>query len=176
MDPNSTNPNSGFSQIEDEQAVDIRLILARIISLWPYLIASVLVTMVSSWFYLRYTTPVYQTQATLFIESRAKGGMADLESAFKEFGFGKANTELDNELVYLESYGHALKTVEAWNVPVVYRSLGRLSKRESYTTSPVEIELDTAHVQFKGWIAELEFIDGQIEVEVKRNGRANKVG
>ena len=64
----------------NEEQIDFRALLFKYIIHWPWFIGAILICMVGAWFYLYWTTPIYNISATILIKDDKKGGGAGLSS------------------------------------------------------------------------------------------------
>jgi capsular exopolysaccharide synthesis family protein len=157
---------------ESEKSIDVRVYIGRILSIWPFILAGLVVGLVVAFVVLRYSSNVYETKGVLYIESSSKSQLsADLTSFFSNAGLSAPKTELENQKVVLESQTHALRTIKRWPRRVLYRSVGRVRTSSQLADAPVRVQLDTNHVQFVGWNAQLVLSGkSQVEVEVQNSG------
>jgi len=108
---------------------------------WFWFMVSIIITLVASYIYLRYTTPKYETKATVLIKERTDNGLsADLDpfknlGIFKRFSKGK----LENELAILNSRRIISKVIEELDFNIKYEVEGRVITNEVYPNSPIRI-------------------------------------
>jgi uncharacterized protein involved in exopolysaccharide biosynthesis len=107
-------PSQPFDSKESENGIDIRVYIGRILSIWPFILAGLVVGLLTSFVILRYTTPIYESKGVLFIESSSKSQLsADLTSFFSNAGLSAPKTELENQKVVLESREQSVRTLNA---------------------------------------------------------------
>jgi tyrosine-protein kinase Etk/Wzc len=125
------NEGNGFQQI-----------LTRFIPYWPLFIVALLISAVSLYFYLKFTTPIYETTASVLIKDEKKGQEdSKMEEVLNVFGTKKI---VENELEIFHSNSLIISVVKKLDLyaPVYeekgWRGLGTTS---AYLTSPVIIEV-----------------------------------
>ena len=74
---------------EDEESIDLRQIIRRYLSKWPWMLASVILVLAITWMYLRSTAPVYESTATVLVKDDEKGGLAGEMNVFSDLGINK---------------------------------------------------------------------------------------
>ncbi|HSC53207.1 MAG TPA: polysaccharide biosynthesis tyrosine autokinase [Phnomibacter sp.] len=122
----TNNDLQGFAQ-EQEDTIDIKEWLFRLLRLWPWLISSIILCILSAWLYLRYTEPVYQSKATILIKDEKKGGAGMLDnSMFKELGIGGNGKLVENETEVLRSIDLVEAAVRRENLYIDIRNVGRV--------------------------------------------------
>ena len=97
MDPLKNNPQDRF---EMEQDLNLKEELRKYTSFWPWFVLGIMLAIVSSFLYLRYTPLTYQTTAKVRILDEKEG--LELPSASNLFSQSKIN--LENEIEGIKSY------------------------------------------------------------------------
>lgn len=146
-------------QYQEEETLDIKSIIFKILSYWYLFIIGIFVALVIGLIYNRYTPSVYQTSASVFIKEDKMG--IDPTSMMTGLTF-KSNINIDNEIGILQSFSmkeRTIKELEFFNVS--YFSKGRLATREIYKSSPFNVELDYDTLQIVGKKYNIEFIDNE---------------
>ena len=88
------------SSISEEQTV-LKEIL-RYLSFWPYMMLSLLISIILTFTYLRYQNNLYQTTATIEIIDKAQDSEMSLPTAMTVFNRSMIN--LENEIGVLRSF------------------------------------------------------------------------
>lgn len=86
--------------IEEENAIDIKQAVLDYLRYWPWFLLSVVVFMMVSFLYLRYTAKIYETTAKIKILDEGKG----LNLPMEDLLFNNSNVNLENEIEILTSY------------------------------------------------------------------------
>ena len=105
---------------------------------------SVIVCIACAWGYLRLTTPVYNTSATVLIKDDKKGSGASMSSELERMGldgFVSSSNNVDNEIEVLRSKSLAREVVNHLGLFVTYKDEDEFPSRELYRTSPVVVSL-----------------------------------
>lgn len=112
MQQNTIN-HSEWDTGEEERGVDIRKLMNKAVSLWPWTLICALVTGTAAFLYLYFTTPDYKINAKILIKDEDKkggGGMADV-SMLQSIGLLSGASNVDNELEILKSYTLMYKVI-----------------------------------------------------------------
>lgn len=129
---------------QSEEQFNIQEILFRCLVHWPWFVFSVIVCIACAWGYLRLTTPVYNTSATVLIKDDKKGSGASMSSELERMGldgFVSSSNNVDNEIEILRSKSLAREVVNHLGLFVTYKDEDEFPSRELYRTSPVVVSL-----------------------------------
>lgn len=125
-------------QEEKEEKTDYRAILFKYIIRWPWFVASIILCLAAAWLQLRYSTPIYNVNATVIIKDDKKGGSARNElSAFEDIGFISSSKNIDNEIEIMRSKSLLKDVVSELGLYINYYTKNRFNNTELYGTSPV---------------------------------------
>lgn len=106
-----TVPGSGWEMEEEEKGIDVRKIMNKAISLWPWMVLCALVAGIVAFLYLYFATPNYKINAKILIKDEdKKAGMSDV-SMLQNIGLLSGASSVDNELEIIESYTLMYKVV-----------------------------------------------------------------
>ena len=129
---------------QSEEQFNIQEILFRCLVHWPWFVFSVIVCIACAWGYLRLTTPVYNTSATVLIKDDKKGSGASMSSELERMGldgFVSSSNNVDNEIEVLRSKSLAREVVNHLGLFVTYKDEDEFPSRELLRTSPVVVSL-----------------------------------
>src|SRR5687767_6129659 len=122
------NESSGFNQI-----------LFRYLPYWPLFLILIVVAGTCAWLYLRYTTPIYESTATILIKDEKKGmDNSELVESLNPFGSKKI---VENEIEVIRSRSLASEVVKKLHLYAPITQEGNIVSRSGYIYSPVHIEL-----------------------------------
>ena len=104
---------------------------------WKWIVLSVTIAVVVSFFYLRYATDVYQTNAKIKI-------LDNSNTAFKlptdnVSIFGNDNISKGNEIVMMKSYRIIAEVVDSLDLTTVVHGVGRLKSVELWKDAPFTV-------------------------------------
>lgn len=134
-----SQPQKQQAQFFEEDDVNLRDALARYLKYWPWFIISVILCILIAFFYLRYSTPVYHSKATIIIKDEKRGGVMSELSSFEDMGLlsGMSTNNLDNEVGILWSRKLITNVVEALQLNVRYFIEGEIKDIELYNNKPL---------------------------------------
>src|SRR5690554_3800254 len=143
--------NPYISELEEQ--INLRELLTKYIRQWPWFLLAFFVALTLAFLYLRYSTPIYQTTATIIIQDEnQKGGQADL-SAFAEMGLlgGMGTNSIENEIGLLKSRRLLTTISKDLQLHVRYFKKGNIQSGEMYTNRPFNVQvLDIDESKLRG--------------------------
>ena len=118
--------NDDFMRIQD--------LLALCLGKWHWFVISLAITLGLATVYLLRTPPVYTRSASLLIKEDSKGQSlsSDVSSTFADMGLFQANTNVNNELLSLQSPAVMLDVVRRLHLNVNYKTDGAFYKKVLY--------------------------------------------
>ncbi|MCJ7933020.1 MAG: polysaccharide biosynthesis tyrosine autokinase [Chryseobacterium sp.] len=122
---------------ENEGTLDLRKIIGKYLSKWPWFVGSVLLCLIGAFIYLRYSVPQYQSTTTLKFDKKQSdlaGALADLDNL--GLGLGNAD-ELKSEIAVVNSRPILMKVVENLNLNVQYYNSGEIKDSELFAKIPI---------------------------------------
>lgn len=128
-------------QIEDwdqEESLNIRELIKPYIYRWYWFVVGVIFAIIVAWFFLRYSVPVYNTEATLLIKEVKKSSSSQPEmSVLSELGGigGMGTNSIDNEIEIFKSKKLMLSVVRELGLETNIYSQGNVKNSELYKDS-----------------------------------------
>lgn len=143
------------NNVRQQQADYLRLqdLFALCVSKWKWFALSLIVFIGLAVAYLLVTPPVYTRSTSLLIKEDGKKGGSSFTSemnAFAEMGLFSANTNVNNELISIQSPDVILEVIRRLNLDVTYKTDGQFHKETLYgRTLPIKVEFkDLAYNDF----------------------------
>lgn len=139
--PAQPNPMARPNQTED--FIRLQDLLYLCLAQWRWFILSLVVTCGIATFYNLTTPNVYQRTASLMIkdESKAQGIGSDVASMFSDMGMGNMKSNVNNELIAIQSPAVLLETGKRLKLDVDYAIDGRFHKEALYGADlPVTVD------------------------------------
>ena len=146
---------TSYPDLPEEQAIDLRNIIKKCLHHWYWFVIGLLITFSVAYFYLRYTTPVYQTEAELLIKDD-KGGIGSSGNVLQNDVLGQlsilaGNSNVQNEIAILSSRTIVGRAIRDLGLQTSYFIKGRVKSQEIYKKTPVLITpvflKDSSHAQ-----------------------------
>lgn len=135
--------NFSYPEIPEEQAIDLRNILKKCAHRWYWFVTGLVIALTAASLYLRYATPVYQTDAELLIkDDKGMGGMSGnglQNDVLGQLSMLAGNSNVQNEMAILSSRTIIGKAVKDLGLQTSYFIKGRVKEQEIYLKSPVFI-------------------------------------
>lgn len=129
-----SNPN--FSQ-EQSKPLDLRNEVLKYLPFWFWFVGFIIVALLVANIYLRYTPNTYETTAKIKILDNSNSSFRMPSDGISIFG--RAKTNISNELEVLKSYRILGIVVEELDLMNSYYVPGRFIKTEVWETSPLKI-------------------------------------
>ena len=131
-------------------------LFALCIGKWKWFVLSLIVFVGLAVTYLLITPPVYTRSTSLLIKEDGKKGGSSFTSemnAFAEMGLFSANTNVNNELISIQSPDLLLEVIRRLNLDVNYKTDGQFHKETLYgRTLPIKVEFkDLAYNDFSSF-------------------------
>ena len=139
--PAQPNPMARPNQTED--FIRFQDLLYLCLAQWRWFILSLVVTCGIATYYNLTTPNVYQRTASLMIkdESKAQGIGSDVASMFSDMGMGNMKSNVNNELIAIQSPAVLLETGKRLKLDVDYAIDGRFHKEALYGADlPVTVD------------------------------------
>lgn len=139
--PAQPNPMARPNQTED--FIRLQDLLYLCLAQWRWFILSLVVTCGIATYYNLTTPNVYQRTASLMIkdESKAQGIGSDVASMFSDMGMGNMKSNVNNELIAIQSPAILLETGKRLKLDVDYAIDGRFHKEALYGADlPVTVD------------------------------------
>ncbi|WP_294215511.1 tyrosine-protein kinase family protein [uncultured Chryseobacterium sp.] len=123
---------------DQDDTFNLREIIKPYLYRWYWFIVGVLATILVAWFFLRYSIPVYNTEATLLIKEVKKSTSGQPEmSVISELGGigGMGTSSIDNEIEIFKSKKLMLSVVKELGLETNIYAKGNLKDSELYGES-----------------------------------------
>lgn len=130
-------------QFQQEEEINLREEFGKYIRYWHWFVASILLCVVIAFLYLAYSTPVYQSTATIIIKDEKKGGSIPGLEAFEGLGLmgGMGGNSLENEMGILRSKRLITDVAKELQLNIRYFMEGNVQTTEVYLNRPIEIQI-----------------------------------
>ena len=176
---------------KEEQGIDIKELLYKILGFWPFVVGGALVGLVIAFTVNRYTKDEFELSTLLAVEENNNN---PLGSADNIISFTWSNKDpLQGRIAILNSYTQNLKVAKQLGWEVAYWNTGRLVEAEVYNQAPYRVEFDKTVPQPLGLrfnlilneegyslsteaIGSLRLFDYQSEESLQFKGEANLDG
>ena len=137
-----------FSQspfVIEEDLLDLKKVLSRYLQYWPWFLLSMLITMGSAYFYLRYAPRIYQSVSKIKVLDEDQG----LELPTAGIFLNRSNINLENETEILTSYIMLEKVVKRLNLNTEVYEVGRIQTSQ-IEALPFNFEIKEDSMGMKG--------------------------
>lgn len=152
---------------QDGRDTSIRELFEGYLRYWYLFVLGVALAITGAYLYLRYTTALYQSQATIIIKDDKSGSGLEL-SAFSDLGglFTKYNNnKIENELAIFKSKRIISEAIKSLSLNIRYESLGTIKTTEIYDRKPFIVQYLGFNDSLNGYAAPKLFITIQSETE-----------
>lgn len=115
----------------DEEPINYIQLIRKYLVYWPWFLVSITIAITVSVLYLRYTDPIYKSQAKVKILSDKDKSNISLDISKL---LNKSNVNLENDIALLKSYRLSEKVVQNLNLNVHYFGDGKIRSQEVFDT------------------------------------------
>ena len=126
-------------QREKEPNVAGQLIF-RYLPYWPIFVILLGIAGAAAWFYLRYTTPLYEANSTIYIKDEKKG--AEDAKAIEELNVLSSKKIIENEVEVIQAKSLLNDVVKKLTLYAPVYEEGKIRTASAFTRSPVRIRSD----------------------------------
>tara|TARA_R110000850_G_scaffold277086_1_gene422383 strand:- start:117076 stop:119463 length:2388 start_codon:yes stop_codon:yes gene_type:complete len=153
------NPHNNID-INTHNEPTLREQIAIYLRHWPWFIITVLISLSVAFIYLRYTTPFFQSKASIIIkDSKGRGAASEL-AAFEDIGLisGMNTNSIENEIEILRSRRLLRNVVNELDLNIRYFIEGNIKTTELFLNKPFTVNIldENKDVKFPGY--PLQFI------------------
>lgn len=140
MSQQNTPPNRNYVQ---EEEIDLREQLDLYMHKWPWFVIGVIICLFGAFLYLRYTTPVYKTIATIIIKDEDNQGINSGLSQFADMGIlgGMSTSSIENEIGILKSKRLLTNVGRKLQLHIRVLEKGDILTTELYANSPFNVQV-----------------------------------
>lgn len=134
------NENTNFQ----EEEINIREELEKYLKYWPWFVLSAGVALILAFFYLKLSTPVYSTTASIIIKDEdTKSPATSGLSSFADLGVleGLKTSSIENEIGLLKSKRMMTKTIKSLDLNIQYYYSDFLVSKELYKNNPFKVSI-----------------------------------
>lgn len=168
--PNSVTNSSGKEEVQENGFLNLQFFIKTLLLNWQWILLSLVICLGVAFFYIRYTSPVYEITAKILVKEddpKMSRNASSIQAA-ANLGFVTNSDGFDNEIEVLKSVSVAEGAVRDLKLYVNYANEGRLKERALYYKySPVAVDMDIAHLDTLNGKVRLEIIRTAAGVEVK---------
>jgi capsular exopolysaccharide synthesis family protein len=133
------NFETAFETGQPSREFNLKEFIFKYLRYWSLLTAFVLIALTIAFIRVRYTTPIYRVNGSLFINKEGENRSVG-ESLENMFLFSN-NLNLQNELEILKSKPLVSRVVKALGLQVSYFNKGNVRSSNIYGASPVQLEI-----------------------------------
>lgn len=134
-----TQHNVNLEDLENAQnKLFFQKLLNRFRSIWPWLVASVLLCLLVAFFYLKIAVPEYKVNASVLVQDDKKSTDFGETSLLQEFGFNVKST-VDNEAEVFKSRTLMEQVVRELQLHIRYYRDGNMRAIETFIERPVTL-------------------------------------
>jgi len=126
-----------------EEEIDLREELERYLKYWPWFVITGLVCVILAFTYLKITTPVYHTLASIIIKDEKTKTPSSEMAAFADLGLlgGMGTNSIENEIGILRSKRMMTNVIKALDLNVTYFNEDAIKSPELYRNTPYFVQV-----------------------------------
>lgn len=132
--------------VEEKSSFDFSRIYTVLMLNWKWFVLSVIICLGAAYIYLRYSTPIYQSQAKLLIKDESGQSRRNNVMNSSNLGIISNSNGIDNEMEILKSHQLAREVVTDLKLYANYWHIGRIKDEQLYRTQEISVDMDLAHL------------------------------
>ncbi|MEN2283862.1 polysaccharide biosynthesis tyrosine autokinase [Algoriphagus sp. SE2] len=144
-----------LSQLDNEEkALEIRYVIAKYIRYWPWYILFILIFLIATFLFHRYTVDEYEVTGSMIIKTNTspEARILDRSNIFS------SGINLENDILRLRSKNLAHEALQKVHFDVEYFAKTNIKAIELYDRSPIRIDVDWDHLQVTDTPSELQIL------------------
>jgi capsular exopolysaccharide synthesis family protein len=144
-----------LSQLDNEEkALEIRYVVAKYIRYWPWYVLFILIFLISTFLFHRYTVDEYEVTGSMIIKTNTspEARILDRSNIFS------SGINLENDILRLRSKNLAHEALQKVHFDVEYFAKTNIKAIELYDRSPIRIDVDWNHFQVTDTPSELQIL------------------
>jgi tyrosine-protein kinase Etk/Wzc len=129
--------------LSENKEKSLRELVEQYTRFWYLFMLGVIIAVVAAFIYLRYSTPLYLSKATVIVKDEKSGGGPAELAAFSDYGgfFSKFNSSnIENELAIFKSKRIITEVVKELNFNITYESIGTIKTSDIYDYRPFTVQ------------------------------------
>jgi len=135
----------GKAKGDEGSSFNIKWLLSTLLILWPWLLGSIIVSLIIGNLLLRYSTPIYMARAEILIYDSKKGNSSAGDDIVKVLNLDNKSINIDNEIEILKSHTTMEKVVQKLHLNIEYSIVGRFKVSPLYDNKPFEfVKVDSS--------------------------------
>ena len=119
---------------------NLMALLSRYLRRWPWFVATVILSLVAAYVYLRYQPPIYSIQASVLVKDEKKG--ISEQALMKEMDTFTESKVVENEIDILKSFTLMTEVVKTLGLDVRYFRQTPTYRKEVYGESPIRLVIE----------------------------------
>lgn len=130
------------SNEKEEDSVSLLEVVEKYLRHWRWILVCVILSLVIAWLYARYTSPRYESVATVLIEQDNSNAMSEELGMLKDLGLTSSGGNLEDEIELYKSRSLMQRVVSELNLNWKYDNLGTKTgfvRSELYDNNPARI-------------------------------------
>lgn len=130
------------SQVENED-FNLKDTLMQYLRYWPWFVFAIIVSISVAFLYLRYSTYIYQSQATILIKDENNSALSEL-AAFEDLGIAGGSlskSSFENEIEIIKSKRLISQVVKDLDLNIRYFREGSIKSSEIFGSKPFQLKV-----------------------------------
>ncbi|RYY40068.1 MAG: polysaccharide biosynthesis tyrosine autokinase [Chitinophagaceae bacterium] len=141
----------------DQTGFNLKEFFLKYLRFLPLLILSVVLSLIIAFFYLRYTSPIFQSKGALVLTEDKAG--ANPNDKFAQMFVDDRSKNINNELEYLKSKALMTRVVNALDLNWQYYAKGKIKELNVYRDAPFRLEAASLKDSTHSFELVIDFID-----------------
>jgi capsular exopolysaccharide synthesis family protein len=128
----------------------------------PVFLLSLALTLFGAWVYLRYATPIFRSSGTLEINDENQSGNNVDDPKLNQLTMNTGTGNIQNEIQVLRSKPLMERVVNALNLQVSYKAIGKIKSPDIYKQGPFLLQVFELYDSSKSFSLGIKFLNDSV--------------
>jgi len=141
--------------------LSIKDLFFKYVRFLPIFLLCLAFALFGAWIYLRYATPIYRASGTIEIKNDEQSGTMG-DPRFNQLAFNPGTDNIQNEIEVLRSKPLMDRVVNALNLQVDYKAVGKIKSPDIYKQGPFLLQIFELYDSSKSFTLDIKFLNDTV--------------
>jgi len=141
--------------------LSIKDLFFKYVRFLPIFLLCLAFALFGAWIYLRYATPIYRASGTIEIKNDEQSGTMG-DPRFNQLAFNPGTDNIQNEIEVLRSKPLMDRVVNALNLQLDYKAVGKIKSPDIYKQGPFLLQIFELYDSSKSFTLDIKFVNDTV--------------
>jgi len=141
--------------------LSIKDLFFKYVRFLPIFLLCLAFALFGAWIYLRYATPIYRASGTIEIKNDEQSGTMG-DPRFNQLAFNPGTDNIQNEIEVLRSKPLMDRVVNALNLQLDYKAVGKIKSPDIYKQGPFLLQIFELYDSSKSFTLDIKFLNDTV--------------